>query len=219
LARGEVRLRVQRVVDDRISMTWVDGFGVYPSYQVNASWIRGKVAAVRAALEAMGDTYRQARPGHEAAVIELAKQGHRLRMALFKDRFAEYAAQADDALAWFNGQDPMTVAVNADASLSVPWGVLHEGPTSGQDVYEGFWAPRFKVAAGYSGMKGLPGRRTSRAAKLLAGLNQEVYGRTHALLDEEQQGAIAAMLKPRWARRSRLRGAGRGGAMSATVTA
>jgi hypothetical protein len=190
-----VSLRVGRVVDGRIRVTWGDGFTTYPSYDVNASWIKSKVVAVRSALEALGGTYRQARPDNETAMAELAKQGHNLRKALFRDRFAEDAATADEVLAWFEGLGPVTVTVNADASLPVPWGALHENGAPGEDTYENFWAPRFKVAAVYSGMRALPGRRTAGAAKLLAGLNQEVYGRTQALLDEVQQSAIDTMLK------------------------
>jgi hypothetical protein len=185
-------------------MAWGDGKTENLPYHLVPGWVSKKIADVRRALAALGDAYRAMQPDYEEALRGVAEAGHRLRRALFNDSLPEERGLANAARDWFEELDPVSVTVNTDASLPIPWGVLHEngvplGSTAGKEtldaIYAGFWAPRFEVAAIYSRMPPLRGRRTPGVAKLLAALNQDMYEQTQELLDADRQRTIAALLE------------------------
>ena len=203
---AETRINFVLKIDGqgRATASWNNGYGSYPEYRLVTGLIQEKIDSARRVLETLTDAYPHPIPDDHPILADLARYGHALRNALFEDCEPADTALAEDARKAFDElvneselvNDSLTITVNTDVRLSVPWGILHE---RGDDVsagqrYAHFWAPRFNVAASY-GSRILPRARVPGGAKLLAGKHEQIFAETLPLLDPGRRARVERILQ------------------------
>jgi hypothetical protein len=204
LNTGRIIIRTERAGDGLVKIVWGDSTGArFPPYRLYVKWLNDKALASRAALKAFHTAYLQPHPDFTQAIATLADHGYQLRRALFDDCPPEDRAAAAEPSLWFESlvrdpDSPIIISVHADPIMPIPWGLLHEfGSTQcNGDVYMGFWALRYQVAALYNGMapRQLQIARPAGNVKLLSGLNQAVFESTREHLDAAQKDFIVNFL-------------------------
>ena len=203
---AETRINFVLKIDGqgRATASWNNGYGSYPEYRLVTGLIQEKIDSVRRVLETLTDAYPHPDPGRSpdprrprpirSRPSQCPLRGLRTR----RHRLAEDARKAFDELVNESElvNDSLTITVNTDVRLSVPWGILHE---RGDDVsagqrYAHFWAPRFNVAASY-GSRILPRARVPGGAKLLAGKHEQIFAETLPLLDPDRRARVERILQ------------------------
>jgi hypothetical protein len=123
--------------------------------------------------------------------------------SLFADCLPQDRGATQEPSDWFydltqRSDTPVTILVNADPIVHVPWGLVHEFGTDHQEVdpYMGFWALRYQIAALYNGMtpRQLRTARSAEKVKLLSALNQAVFESAQRKLDPDVRDFILSFL-------------------------
>jgi len=207
------------VLADQLKVSWGHGTGDFSDpYFIGPKSLETVAAKLRDELKRMAVWARSSDPAQRwAGLTALAKAGSDVRYELFNDR--QNRERIRDVETWiadvYQG-GVRDLAIQADSSVHVPWGVIFDGaipreyapPSNALDASEvvknemaafgGFWALKYRLSATPSGDRRPPSRMTRprKTFGLLSLVNKDIQTQIEADLGESKYREFCELLSP-----------------------
>lgn len=193
-------ITVEQNSADQATIVLGDGSGTY-NYGIFTAPIKKAANSLRQSLSNLRSVWLQTEHNFDDALATVAERGADLYEAFFIHSLPTDQSTSDEAKSWFEeltSQDDAQhdITAFADPQLPIPWGLIYQ-KREDDDLYSGFWAIRYRVAAVYN--KVVPQRlgrpRPRENVRLLSGLNQTAFEAAREHIDATTQTYIDMFLQ------------------------